>query len=294
MAFSPVIFPSVNDVRGASAVGTGNKMSEAYLAAKWGMACGVSHSYRISGGALSGQTTPNATIAAGEYFIKGYYVSLGGSESIAVGANANGYLYLQLLRDGAGNVTGVAFASSATLAGATGADSMLLGFYTVVAGSITKIMDLQRVRATRLQAIAGSGSVQGIPAGAGSFVSMSMNQYIDNASTMARYVDGAPSGGTASFAIAILKSGNYGVMGSVWLPAAVRASTCITKNGGAPSTTVSGNVVAASPATLNYEGWAECSNMALSLNAGDYLRFYCGEASAAANVLSAHLKVWEI
>lgn len=90
----------------------------------------------ISGMSLSAGTGLNVAVSAGSAWIAGYYVEWDAAAEQAVTASNTNYVYVELSRDGNGNVTGVAFVVNTTGTPPSG-DHIVLGTATADGSSVT-------------------------------------------------------------------------------------------------------------------------------------------------------------
>lgn len=98
------IFPSTNDVNGGVA-GDGKTMKESNLVVVAAMPY-HDRPYVKSGAAGSNAGGLDLSVASGHYMIGGYWVFKDAAETVPLAASATNRVWLQLVKDASGNVTG--------------------------------------------------------------------------------------------------------------------------------------------------------------------------------------------
>lgn len=129
------IFPSVNDVNGGVA-GQGKTLTEANLKALQEMPY-LDRPYVKSGAVLSNGGGLNLNVGTGHYMIDGRWVYKDATESVLLTASSTNRVWLQLVKDGSGNVTGTQWVVQTSAS--VPADAVLVGEVVTGAGTITTI-----------------------------------------------------------------------------------------------------------------------------------------------------------
>ena len=131
------IFPSVNDVNGGTA-GKGKTMTELNVRKLMGVPY-YGKPYVKSGAAGSNAGSLNLNVALGVYCIEGYYVEKDATETVALTASSTCRVWLQLVKDGSGNVTGTQWVVRTDATVPSGEPSVLTHIVVTGASTITTI-----------------------------------------------------------------------------------------------------------------------------------------------------------
>ncbi len=137
-----LIFPSVNDVNGGVS-GQGKTLTEANLRKRAPLPY-FDLPYVKSGAAGSNAGGLNLNVALGVYCIEGYYVEKTGTESVLLTASSTNRVWLQLVKDGSGNVTGTSWVVRTDTTVPSGEPSVLTHEVITGASTITTIYDTYR------------------------------------------------------------------------------------------------------------------------------------------------------
>lgn len=129
------IFPSVNDVNGGVA-GQGKTLTEANLKQLQALPY-FDRPYVKSGATCTNGGGLNLNVAAGAYMIDGRWVNKDATESVLLTASQTCRVWLQLTKDGSGNVTGTTW--NVQTGTAVPADAVLVAIVVTGASTITTI-----------------------------------------------------------------------------------------------------------------------------------------------------------
>ena len=136
------IFPSVNDVNAGTA-GKGKTLTEANLRKRAPIPY-ADRNYVKSGAAGTNAGSLNLNVAAGVYCIEGYYVEKDATETVALTASSTCRVWLQLVKDGSGNVTGTSWVVRTDATTPSGEPAALVALVITGASTITTIYDSRR------------------------------------------------------------------------------------------------------------------------------------------------------
>lgn len=129
------IFPSVNDVNGGVA-GQGKTLTEANLKTIQAMPY-FDKPYVKSGAVCTNGGGLNLNVATGHYCIDGRWVYKDASEVVALTASSTNRVWLQLTKDGSGNVTGTTW--NVQTGTTVPADAVMVAIVVTGASTITTI-----------------------------------------------------------------------------------------------------------------------------------------------------------
>lgn len=153
------VFPTSLDVGGG-------RTATEQLMSSWLKAL-MGQNFVMTGFALP-SSDPDLTISipAGTATIAGFYVSVPGATNVTLTASATNHLYLKLLKDGNGNVTGAKVEHNTT--GTQPADSVKIGTAVCSGSAVTSTTDYRPTyplrRVPQAQVFTGSGTFT-VPAG---------------------------------------------------------------------------------------------------------------------------------
>ncbi|HEX6956267.1 MAG TPA: hypothetical protein VF156_15440 [Agromyces sp.] len=129
------IFPSVNDVNGGVA-GQGKTLTEANIKTLQALPY-FDRNYVKSGAVCTNGGGLNLSVAAGVYCIDGRWINKDASESVLLSASATNRVWLQLTKDGSGNVTGTTW--NVQTGTTVPSDAVLVAVVVTGASTITTI-----------------------------------------------------------------------------------------------------------------------------------------------------------